>query len=208
MDTAAPLLGEPIAVELMNTVWADRRGVHDALTTPKQAVAWLRAIRPQTAAMIAAEPTAKRGASDDALLRRLSTLRDALRRLAAEATGDPHRAASSSIPDLAAAVEELNIAAAAAPSWSRLLWSANATAPSRSLHAAATADEALTSQIAENGIELFAGDGRHQLRACLGPGCVLYFIKNHPRREWCSATCGNRARVARHYRRHHGNPER
>nr|WP_279582460.1 CGNR zinc finger domain-containing protein [Fodinicola feengrottensis] len=24
-----------------------------------------------------------------------------------------------------------------------------------------------------------------------------------PRREWCSASCGNRARVARHYDRHH-----
>jgi predicted RNA-binding Zn ribbon-like protein len=30
----------------------------------------------------------------------------------------------------------------------------------------------------------------------------LYFVKRHPRREWCSAGCGNRARVARHYHRH------
>ena len=29
--------------------------------------------------------------------------------------------------------------------------------------------------------------------------CVQYFVKDHPRREWCSAACGNRARVARHY---------
>ena len=34
------------------------------------------------------------------------------------------------------------------------------------------------------------------------PGCVLYFIKDHPRREWCSTACGNRARAARHYARH------
>ncbi|MGW4623748.1 CGNR zinc finger domain-containing protein, partial [Streptomyces sp. NPDC004592] len=26
------------------------------------------------------------------------------------------------------------------------------------------------------------------------------------RREWCSPTCGNRMRVARHYRRHHTPP--
>ena len=44
--------------------------------------------------------------------------------------------------------------------------------------------------------------GPPQLRACLGPGCVLYFVQQHPRREWCSAGCGNRARVARHYHRH------
>ncbi|MFI6847287.1 CGNR zinc finger domain-containing protein [Kitasatospora sp. NPDC050467] len=34
-----------------------------------------------------------------------------------------------------------------------------------------------------------------------GPGCVLYFVKKHPRREWCSAGCGTRARAARHYER-------
>ncbi|HEY0690395.1 MAG TPA: CGNR zinc finger domain-containing protein [Kribbella sp.] len=26
-------------------------------------------------------------------------------------------------------------------------------------------------------------------------------MKDHPRREWCSTTCGNRARAARHYAR-------
>jgi predicted RNA-binding Zn ribbon-like protein len=41
------------------------------------------------------------------------------------------------------------------------------------------------------------------LGACEAPGCVRYFVRDHPRRGWCSAACGNRARVARHYRRHH-----
>jgi predicted RNA-binding Zn ribbon-like protein len=36
----------------------------------------------------------------------------------------------------------------------------------------------------------------------LEPNCVLFFIKDHPRREWCSPGCGNRARVAHHYDRH------
>jgi hypothetical protein len=39
------------------------------------------------------------------------------------------------------------------------------------------------------------------LRACGAPGCVLMFLKDHPRREWCSNACGNRARQARHYDR-------
>ena len=30
----APVRGEPVAVELMNTLWADRDGLHDALVTP------------------------------------------------------------------------------------------------------------------------------------------------------------------------------
>lgn len=54
---------------------------------------------------------------------------------------------------------------------------------------------------------LFAGPDQERLKACLAPGCVLYFMQNHPRREWCSAGCGNRARVARHYRRHHHGPD-
>ena len=39
LTTTAPLLGEPLPVELMNTIWADREGVHDALTTPAEAAA-------------------------------------------------------------------------------------------------------------------------------------------------------------------------
>jgi hypothetical protein len=46
-----------------------------------------------------------------------------------------------------------------------------------------------------------------RLRACQAPGCVLYFVKDHPRREWCSTACGNRARAARHYRRHRDHAE-
>jgi predicted RNA-binding Zn ribbon-like protein len=33
---------------------------------------------------------------------------------------------------------------------------------------------------------------------------VLYFVKTHPRREWCSVACGNRVRAARHYQRGRG----
>jgi predicted RNA-binding Zn ribbon-like protein len=206
MDTAAPLLGEPVAVELMNTIWADREGVHDALDGPAEASAWLRAIRHAAESVITADASAPLPTLGDDLIDRLRTLRDALRRLAAEATSDPRSAANSPIADIATAVDELNNAAAAAPSWSRLHWPRRVKAPARTLHAAATADEALLSQIAENGIALFS-ENRSQLRACLGPGCILYFVKHHPRREWCSAACGNRARVARHYRRHHGDPK-
>jgi len=54
-------------------------------------------------------------------------------------------------------------------------------------------------QIARDAIALLGGPLREDVRACHAPGCVQYFVKDHPRREWCSAACGNRARVARHY---------
>ena len=48
METRAPLFGEPLPVELMNTIWADREGGHDALATPEAAGAWLAAVAART----------------------------------------------------------------------------------------------------------------------------------------------------------------
>jgi predicted RNA-binding Zn ribbon-like protein len=56
-------------------------------------------------------------------------------------------------------------------------------------------------ELAESAISLFTGPGLAALRACQGPRCVLFYVKNHPRRTWCSPACGNRARAARHQRR-------
>ncbi|MCZ4101428.1 hypothetical protein C8250_038135 [Streptomyces sp. So13.3] len=212
MDTSdpqpgAPLLGEPLPVELMNTVWADRDGLHDALADTDDLARWLRAVAPRFEPALALdEPAAASGPSLPApLLDRYQQLRDALRRLAAVVTEDPRPAAASAAPDLAAAVEAVNQACAYAPEWSRLVWPeggtpslATASAPSH-----ATAAAAALSRIAEQAVQLFAGPDRGALRACRAPGCVLYFVRAHPRREWCSANCGNRARVARHYQRHH-----
>ncbi|MDR6317410.1 putative RNA-binding Zn ribbon-like protein [Actinoplanes couchii] len=55
--------------------------------------------------------------------------------------------------------------------------------------------------MADEAIALFTGAARDDLRACPGPGCVLHFVRDSPRREWCSPGCGNRARAARHYAR-------
>jgi predicted RNA-binding Zn ribbon-like protein len=50
------------------------------------------------------------------------------------------------------------------------------------------------------------GQLQPDLRACGAPGCVLMFVKDHPRREWCSVACGNRARQARLTARRRGDP--
>jgi predicted RNA-binding Zn ribbon-like protein len=42
-----------------------------------------------------------------------------------------------------------------------------------------------------------------RLRRCANPACSMLFINGDARRQWCTPNiCGNRARVARHYRRH------
>jgi predicted RNA-binding Zn ribbon-like protein len=186
MTTMAPLLGEPLPVELMNTIWADRAGVHDALADVSDLAAWLTAV-------LGAPPDQPRAG----VLVDFRALRDALRALAAEATVDARPVAAPR--DVRRAVDTVNSACAAAPSWSALDWAGR----SRVLVSAADPAPAALSRIAESAVDLFGSDQRADLRACYAPGCVLYFVRDHPRRQWCSAGCGNRARVARHYARHH-----
>lgn len=212
---AAPLLGEPLPVELMNTVWADRDGLHDELRDAASLAAWLQAVAGRLAAgATGGRPGAAGGGPELAvalpggrpgreLAGQFRELRDGLRGLAAAVTGDPRaRAAGTGTPDVAAAVLAVNAACARAPLWSRLTWASPPGAPARTLRSAGTGPEAALSWIAEAAVLLFTGPDAGQLRACPGPGCVLYFVRAHPRREWCSAVCGNRARVARHYQRH------
>ena len=206
--TAAPLLGEPLPVELMNTVWADRDGLHDELRDAAGLAAWLQAVAGRFAAgaegggpgLAVALPGGRPGRE---LAGQFRELRDGLRGLAAAVTADPRaRAAGTGTPGVAAAVRAVNAACARAPLWSRLTWASPPGAPARALRSAGTGPEAALSWIAEAAVLMFTGPDAGQLRACPGPGCVLYFIRAHPRREWCSAVCGNRARVARHYQRH------
>jgi predicted RNA-binding Zn ribbon-like protein len=202
----APLLGEALPVELMNTTRADRAGVHDALADPAGALAWLRAVQPR----LEPRPTAvtewladdhPAGLTDVA--DGLRALRDALRRLAAEVTADPREPAASPIGSRTTALAALARSSAAAPGWSVLEWP-DGGEPARGVRTTGSGGWAAVAMLAEQGVALFAGERRGELRACLAPGCVLYFLREHPRRGWCSPACGNRARVARHHRRHRG----
>jgi predicted RNA-binding Zn ribbon-like protein len=60
-------------------------------------------------------------------------------------------------------------------------------------------------QIAEFASDLLCNADFSLIKKCENPACVLYFYdtsKNHARR-WCSMSiCGNRMKVAAHYKRH------
>jgi predicted RNA-binding Zn ribbon-like protein len=196
--TSATLLGEPLPVELMNTVNVGRDGISDALEDDSGAAAWLRAV----ADRIGSEAgTAPGQLTEDAVrpaAAALRQLRDALRRLAAEATEDPRPPATAPELTRAEAIATLN---ELGQTWPEFVWPVDGH-PSRTYRAHGTASLAVQ-LIAHQGVELLAGPGRERLRPCLAPNCLLFFAKDHPRREWCSPECGNRARVARHYHRHH-----
>jgi predicted RNA-binding Zn ribbon-like protein len=197
--TTAPLLGEPLPVELMNTVWADRDGVHDALATPADTAAWMRAVADRPDVEVPELTRWLDAGSRNELAsvhRSMRHLRDAARCLAARRTDDPRDAGTHPI-SATTAVATVNDLASSAPAWPVLDWSGSGV-PEVGRTSEAAAGSVLVADIARATIAVLAGSG---LRACLAPGCVLYFIKQHPRREWCSDACGNRARQARHYRR-------
>lgn len=65
----------------------------------------------------------------------------------------------------------------------------------------------LLAPVAAAAAELLATGDRSRLRRCAAQGCVRWFydVSRNGRRRWCSmARCGNRAKVAAHYRRHRG----
>ena len=125
----------------------------------------------------------------DELIELRSAVRAALR---AAVAGDE--------PD-ADVLAQINRAAARAPSSPMVVWQPGAGPVVGVDHHGASRAEIVIAAFAADAIELLTGSRRANLRACLAPSCALLFVKDHPRREWCSNACGNRARQARHYRR-------
>jgi predicted RNA-binding Zn ribbon-like protein len=187
-----PLLGEPLAIDLVNTVAAV--GPNGALVDLIATTDGLRAWIDTQAERLGDDPAATAALLDEPS--RIHDLREALRRL--------FRAVRRDEPPDAEALALVNAASADAPSYPVLDWPADG--PPRALlghephHPAALP----LATIARSGINLLSGEQRHLVRACEGSTCVLLFLATNPRRHWCSpATCGNRARVARHYQRRH-----
>ncbi|MEY9904826.1 putative RNA-binding Zn ribbon-like protein [Catenulispora sp. MAP12-49] len=176
--------GAPIA--LMATIWADTAGLHDSLTDTEDLTAFCDAVTIEREGTTAGE-------ADLELARQL---RDALRRLAAQVTADDRQQARSATADVETAVHDVNNVLANLPA-PRLALAGGKLRQSSTSGASSIA--AGLAHIAEDAIGLLTGPDADKLRACHAPGCVLYFVKTHPRREWCSVTCGNRVRAARHY---------
>jgi predicted RNA-binding Zn ribbon-like protein len=191
-ETLALLLpGEPAPVRLMNTIWADTVGVHDDLTSPAALHDWLVTVDDRYAADAVGDPR-----PDE--LAEAKLLRDALRRLAAFVTVDARPAAQSPIESVDDAVAAVNRAATHLPRAQLVIRDGRFH---RDRPAPASPTRVALAELAHDSIGMLTGPSATKLRACHAPRCLLYFVRSQPRREWCSETCGNRARAARHYRR-------
>lgn len=170
-------LGEPLAIDLANTVMVVREDeTVDLLAAPEDLRRWLEAERGRLGEY----------RFDPADLDEIRALRDATRELldaAAKRSGLPEQA-----------LDRLNAASAGAPVAPQL--------NGEFVAAERAEDEAsidwLLGTLARSTIALLAGPEREQLEVCRAPSCGMFFVGA---RRWCCSACGNRARAARHYRR-------
>lgn len=195
----APRVDEPAPLALANTIWIDRSAVHDALADVADMGTWVRAVGEHRGLVPGI-------GDDDALsasaVTHLIDLRDALRRLAAEHTKDPRALGQSPVPDVRTATSIVNTASAMSAVWPELQPDGR-TLMRRDVASGVSFADALTTVIAQQAIHLMTSPQWDALRPCVAPGCSYFFMKTH-RQQWCSALCGNRARVARHAQRHRG----
>ncbi|WP_373427257.1 CGNR zinc finger domain-containing protein [Arthrobacter globiformis] len=182
MSDLAPLVGEPLALDLVNTRFAQG----DFLATPEDLCAWLVLQGDRC-------PEVLPGSVGLAELAAVQCVREC----AARAID----CARQSIPLRQEDVEAVNRVARGAPCVLELV--ANAEGISSSRRRLGSTAERLAAWLAESLVELLTDPALLRIRQCEAEDCVLLFLPSNPRRRWCSPSrCGNRMRVARHYQRH------
>ena len=184
----APMLGERLPIELANTRYAVRGEPRDGLLTAEHLGAWLRDSRDRFRTPFGDGDLLAVTAAELTVARQLRDANHALLTAVVAGTPPPQRA-----------VATVNRVARSVPRWPQLRWGELPTIESGTRGPPVAAALA---EVADATVDLFAGPHRDLIRSCLAPGCVLFFLKDHPRRTWCSEGCGNRARVARFHARH------
>jgi predicted RNA-binding Zn ribbon-like protein len=177
-----PLTGEPLALDLVNTVVGPPDGEADLLGNPGALQAWL-----------AAEQDRLDIPGGDVDL-------GAVRALRAHVT-DAIQTARIGRPPPPTALHAITAAMQNAPAYQELSWNGEAAIITRRRPGNATTT--LLAQLADAAAVFLASPAIRLVRRCEGPDCRMLFLPANPRRRWCSpAVCGNRVRVARYYQRH------
>lgn len=185
MSDRIPLVGEPLALDLVNT----RLAAGDLLVTPDDLRVWLK--------LQADRSDEARDLADGELTTAHVTAARRVREHTARALDRLRHGAAPAPDDL----DALNRARRAAPAIAELAWDGRAVTVTR--RRTGSSGKRLAAWLADAAAELLADPMVAKIRRCEADDCVMLFLPAHPRRRWCSATqCGNRVRVARHYQRH------
>jgi predicted RNA-binding Zn ribbon-like protein len=175
--------GEPIvAVDLIDTVAPPGSPAGDLLLADGDAEAWWRT------------EEARVPPGDPPDIRALRRLRSALRETI-EALVD-----GRAIPQ--PAVSDLNFFMQSTPASTRLLMLETGLCAQTRWHTEYGGNPRLAFIAVQAAQFLSDPANVSRLRRCANPACSMIFVAVNPRRSWCApGVCGNRARVARHYRR-------
>jgi predicted RNA-binding Zn ribbon-like protein len=178
-------LGDPLAVDVANTV--RRRGwrYRELITSPADLRDWLD----HEQGRLTMPPEV-----DQTLVSRFLAVRDPILRVLRAAATD-----SRVLP--AADVDAINQLAAAAPAI-RLLGSRPGRYRTQPVTAADPATR-LCAELAAAAIDLLTGPDATALALCDAPGCGQLYLRGRPNQQWCDPHCGTRARAQRHADRAH-----
>jgi predicted RNA-binding Zn ribbon-like protein len=193
-------LGEPLALDLVNTMVLRDGVTVDLISQPHRWGQWLDYQRPRLEPALGG-PLTERFRSWPAL-ESVRAFRGAVRVVIETArAGQP----SGPQPDLAHAALSAAAAYTAGPAASI---TTSTTQLGMRLPVTEADTEALLGAFAVATIELVTSAGAESIRECQAPDCGLLFLPRQPTRRWCSAwTCGNRTRASRHYQ-HRRLPQR
>jgi predicted RNA-binding Zn ribbon-like protein len=182
--TEFPILGEPFAVEFVNSLYRDGDSVIDFLGTSDLVAAWFAAVGGNF--VVPAQLTARTASS-------LRAVRDATRQLFDDVIDGADQASQQ-------AIATLNRSAGLAALRLRFDWPSGG-APRVNLHHHGDAAAVLVACVSSECSSFVAGPDRERLRRCDRPGCYMIFVQQHHRRRYCNDLCASSDRQSRYYRR-------
>lgn len=101
----------------------------------------------------------------------------------------------------ARALSQINSASRAGAEWTVLTWRSGRWLAERRFRSGRVTQR-IAGIVARSIVSLLSSSEGNKLRACHGPGCAHLLLTRTRQQLWCSPTgCGNRARVARHWRK-------
>ena len=190
-------VGNHPCLDLINTQLIVKGEPKDLLESVDDFYSWVRQARLLTASQGEFAKVHPHNEEVEFLLERTRTFRATLRIVAERV------AAGKAVPDSAIGI--INQFLAQRPGYTELVQTKEGF--KRRFHSLATQPVELLAPLLETASDLLSSGRLRFIKKCANAACILYFLdttKNHTR-NWCSMQlCGNRMKVAAHYRRSRG----
>lgn len=190
-------VGNHPCLDFVNTQMIVKGEPTDTLESFEDLASWLAQAKLLTASQAAIVKGTLNNEGVVSLFEQAKTLRAAFRVVAERVS------AGRSIPD--SAIDTINQVLAQRPGYQELVRTKGGFR--RRFHSLAPQPVTLLTPLAEAASDLLSSDRLSLIKKCANAACILYFLdttKNHTR-TWCSMQmCGNRMKVAAHYRRSRG----